>query len=106
MYSLSTFSAFPMPSMILFKLPLFIAGMLIYKAVSEHKKIYILIAMIAPFIALVIKLSISYKQVIIEEMLILGMMTLLIEHKSQLPVKEDSRCCKKSALASCKPVFR
>ncbi|HDU6134404.1 TPA: acyltransferase [Klebsiella aerogenes] len=81
------FSAFPMPSMILFKLPLFIAGMLIYKAVSEHKKIYILIAMIAPFIALVIKLSISYKQVIIEEMLILGMMTLLIEHKASSPLK-------------------
>lgn len=43
--------------------------------------------MIAPFIALVIKLSISYKQVIIEEMLILGMMTLLIEHKASSPLK-------------------
>ncbi|MEL0553723.1 acyltransferase [Raoultella lignicola] len=81
------FSKFPMPSMILFKLPLFISGMLIYRAVSENKTVYVLVAMLAPFAALATGYFSSPIRMVIEELLILGMATLLIQHSSKSKLK-------------------
>jgi peptidoglycan/LPS O-acetylase OafA/YrhL len=77
------FNQFPMPSMILFKLPLFISGMLIYQATRENKKIYILIAMLSPLAALIMGYFTSPIRMVIEELIILGMATLLMQHNNQ-----------------------
>lgn len=77
------FSAFPRPSMILFKLPLFIAGMLIYKSVSENKRHYILIALLAPLFSWFIGYFISRGLVVIEIFIILGLAGLLMKHEDK-----------------------
>lgn len=74
------FSAFPRPSMIIFKLPMFLAGMLIYKSVSENKKHYIIIAMLAPLFSWFMGYFISRGLVVIEVFLIIGLAVLLIKH--------------------------
>ncbi|WP_233221909.1 acyltransferase [Serratia sp. Nf2] len=74
------FSAFPRPSMIIFKLPIFLAGMLIYKSVSENRKHYVIIAMLAPLFSWFIGYFISRGLVVIEMFLIIGLAVLLINH--------------------------
>lgn len=74
------FSQFPMPSMILFKLPLFIAGMLIYKSISENKRLYLLVALLAPVSAIAMGYFISPIRMVIECGIILSMAMLLNKH--------------------------
>lgn len=88
------FSTFQMPSMILFKLPLFLSGMLIYKASSEDRTAYILTAMIAPLTTILMSFSISKIQFIINESLIVGMSILMMEHKIK-PLQLISHTTKK-----------
>lgn len=80
------FSQFPMPSMILFKLPLFIAGMLIYKSVSERKKLYLFAALLAPIAAIMMGYFISPIRMLIEGGIILGMTILLTPHSRKSAV--------------------
>ncbi|MFE1281926.1 acyltransferase family protein [Klebsiella aerogenes] len=81
------FSAFPMPSMILFKLPLFISGMLLYKAVAENRKIYVMVALLSPLAAFLMGYFTSPIRMIIEVMIILGMSILLMPHSDKSPLK-------------------
>lgn len=81
------FAAFPMPSMILFKLPLFISGMLLYKAVAENSKIYVMVALLSPLAAFLMGYFTSPIRMIIEIMIILGMSTLLMPHSEKSPLK-------------------
>uniref|UniRef100_A8GE29 Acyltransferase 3 n=1 Tax=Serratia proteamaculans (strain 568) TaxID=399741 RepID=A8GE29_SERP5 len=74
------FSSFPRPSMIIFKLPMFLAGMLIYKAVSDNKNHYVIIAMLAPLFSWFMGYFISRGLVVIEVFLIIGLAALLIKH--------------------------
>lgn len=74
------FSAFPRPSMILFKLPLFIAGMLIYKSVVENKKHFIIIALLAPLFSWFMGYFMSRGLVVIEMFIIIALATLLMKH--------------------------
>ncbi|HBX8225961.1 acyltransferase family protein [Klebsiella pneumoniae] len=82
-FFLEYFSAFEMPSMILFKLPLFISGMLIYKAVSESKKMYVLTALLSPVTAYAMGYFISPIRMVIECFLIIGMAMLLMPYDNK-----------------------
>ncbi|EPK7571290.1 acyltransferase family protein [Klebsiella michiganensis] len=86
------FSEFTRPSMIVFKLPLFISGMLIYKAAAEKKFLYSLVALLAPVSALAIGYLITPLRMAIEIFIVLGMATLLFPHKngSLLKIISDS----------------
>ncbi|HBT2488822.1 TPA: acyltransferase [Klebsiella aerogenes] len=77
------FSAFPRPSMILFKLPLFISGMLIYKSVMENKKHFILIALLAPLFSWFMGYFMSRGLIIIEMFIIIALATLLMKHREK-----------------------
>ena len=66
-------AAFPMPSMILFKLPLFVSGMLLYKAVAEKSKIYVVVALLSPLSAFLTGYFTSPIKMIIQLMIISGM---------------------------------
>ncbi|EUL97445.1 acyltransferase family protein [Klebsiella aerogenes] len=81
------FNEFTRPSMIAFKLPLFIAGMLIYKAASDSKIYYSLIALIAPISALGIGFLITPTRMVIEIIIVAGMAILLYPHKNKSPFK-------------------
>ncbi|WNN73395.1 acyltransferase [Kluyvera cryocrescens] len=76
------FSKFSMPSMIAFKLPLFISGMLIYKASMEKQLSYSIIAMMAPMLTLFSGYFISNFQFIIDELMILGLSVLMTQIKT------------------------
>ncbi|CAH0167826.1 hypothetical protein SRABI106_00816 [Rahnella aquatilis] len=86
------FSEFTRPSMIAFKLPLFISGMLIYKAAVEKKFSFSLVALLAPVSALAIGYLITPLRMVIELFIVLGMATLLFPHQngSLLKVISDS----------------
>ncbi|EPG9045448.1 acyltransferase family protein [Klebsiella aerogenes] len=89
------FSSFPMPSMILFKLPLFLSGMLIYKAVSENKVNYIFWALLAPFVAHLMGYFTSPIRMTLEALIIIAMSLLLMPHKNNFPLKNFFNFVKK-----------
>ncbi|SAS42958.1 acyltransferase family protein [Klebsiella pneumoniae] len=84
------FSEFTRPSMIAFKLPLFISGMLIYKAAAEKNLIYISVALLAPLSAFAIGYLISPLRVIIELFIIFAMAMLLFPHKDDSLLKKTA----------------
>ncbi len=71
------FEAFPMPSMILIKLPFFIAGMLISQAIRYQKVYYLALALLAPVIAWQMRIAENHLRLIVECLLIVGMTGLL-----------------------------
>ncbi len=71
------FEAFPMPSMILIKLPFFIAGMLISQAVRHRKMRYLALALLAPIIAWQMRIAENHLRLIVECLLIVSMAGLL-----------------------------
>ncbi len=71
------FEAFPMPSMILIKLPFFIAGMLISQAVRYQKGYYMALALLAPVVAWQMRIAENHLRLIVECLLILSMTGLL-----------------------------
>ncbi|EPG6145183.1 acyltransferase family protein [Klebsiella pneumoniae] len=89
-------AAFPMPSMILFKLPLFVSGMLLYKAVTEKSKIYVVVALLSPLSAFLTGYFTSPIKMIIELMIISGMSILLMPHSDKSPLKNIVSFAKKT----------
>ncbi len=71
------FNAFPMPSMILIKLPLFIAGMLISHAVMQKDLRYCVLALLAPVIAWQMHIAETHLRLVAECVMITGMTLLL-----------------------------
>lgn len=71
------FNAFPMPSMILIKLPLFIAGMLISHAVMQRNLRYCALALLAPVIAWQMHIAETHLRLVAECVMITGMTLLL-----------------------------
>ncbi|ATF91990.1 O-acetyltransferase OatA [Cedecea neteri] len=71
------FNAFPMPSMILIKLPLFIAGMLISHAVMQRNLRYCALALLAPVIAWQMHIAETHLRLMAECIMIAGMTLLL-----------------------------
>lgn len=75
------FEAFPMPSMILIKLPLFIAGMLVSQAVRTRKIYFLALALLAPVIAWQMRIAVNPLRLICECVLIVGLASLLWNHQ-------------------------
>lgn len=71
------FNAFPMPSMILIKLPLFLAGMLISHAVMQNNLRYCALALLAPVIAWQMHIAETHLRLLAECVMITGMTLLL-----------------------------
>lgn len=67
------YTAFPMPSMILIKLHIFIAGMLMAEAVRQRKPLFIGLALLAPVVSALMNIRMDSVQVCVEALLILGM---------------------------------
>ncbi|AJZ90143.1 acyltransferase [Cedecea neteri] len=71
------FDAFPMPAMILIKLPLFIAGMLISHAVMQRNLRYCALALLAPVIAWQMHIAETHLRLMAECIMLAGMTLLL-----------------------------
>ncbi|ELY5828458.1 acyltransferase family protein [Cronobacter turicensis] len=71
------FEAFPMPSMILIKLPLFVAGMLIAAAVRDHRRLLLLLAFLAPVLAWQMHIAVTPVRLIAQCVMIAGLGALL-----------------------------
>lgn len=71
------FNAFPMPSMILIKLPMFIAGMLISQAIRHRQIRYMGLALLAPVVAWQMRIAENHLRLIMECLLIAIMTGLL-----------------------------
>jgi peptidoglycan/LPS O-acetylase OafA/YrhL len=67
------YTAFPMPSMILIKLHIFIAGMLMAEAVRQRRPLFIALALLAPVVSALMNIRMDSQQIIVEALLILGM---------------------------------
>ncbi|WP_312628058.1 acyltransferase [Scandinavium sp.] len=67
------YTAFPMPSMILIKLHIFIAGMLVAEAVRQRRILFIALALLAPVVSAMMNIRMDSMQVFIEALMILGM---------------------------------
>jgi len=67
------YTAFPMPSMILIKLHVFIAGMLMAEAVRQRRIVFLGLALLAPVVSALMNIRMDAPQVIVEALLILGM---------------------------------
>lgn len=61
--------------------------MLLYKAVAENSKIYVMVALLSPLAAFLMGYFTSPIRMIIEIMIILGMSTLLMPHSEKSPLK-------------------
>ncbi|WP_126355681.1 acyltransferase family protein [Cedecea lapagei] len=77
------FNAFPMPSMILIKLPLFIAGMLISHAVIQRNIRYCALALLAPVIAWQMHIAETHLRLAAECVMIVGMAMLLWQYQGE-----------------------
>jgi peptidoglycan/LPS O-acetylase OafA/YrhL len=67
------YTAFPMPSMILIKLHVFIAGMLMAEAVRQRRLLFIVLALLAPVVSALMNIRMDSTQVFFEALMILGM---------------------------------
>ncbi|WP_279045226.1 acyltransferase family protein [Cedecea davisae] len=74
------FESFPMPSMILIKLPLFIAGMLISRVVMHNNLRYCALALLVPVIAWQMHIAENHLRLVAECVMIIGMTVLLWPH--------------------------
>ncbi|UQY44882.1 acyltransferase family protein [Mixta hanseatica] len=75
------YEAFIMPSMILIKLHMFIAGMLMAEAVRKKQLGYLLLALIAPVVSTIIAIGVSKLQIVFEAGMIIGMTAVLWQHR-------------------------
>ncbi|WP_034916885.1 acyltransferase [Erwinia sp. 9145] len=74
------YEAFPMPSLILIKLNIFLSGMLLAEAVRNRKILYVALALLGPVASVVIGLEAIKLQVVMEVAMILGMAAILWQH--------------------------
>lgn len=77
------FTAFPMPSMILIKLHIFIAGMLMAEAVRQRSLLFIGLALLAPVVSALMNIRMDGVQVFFEALMILGMTGVLWQWQQQ-----------------------
>ena len=77
------FEAFPMPSMILIKLHMFIAGMLMAEAVRQGRIVYMLLALLAPVVSALLNIRMDSVQVFFEVLMIVGMTGILWRYQSK-----------------------
>lgn len=82
------FNAFPMPSMILIKLPLFLAGMLISQAIRHGQIRYMGLALLAPVVAWQMRIAENHLRLIMECLLIAGMTGLLWQPQKRTRLTE------------------
>ncbi len=75
------YDAFPMPSLILIKLHMFMAGMLVAAAVRERKLGYLLLALIGPVVTVLLRIEMSKLQVILQAVMIIGMAAILWQYQ-------------------------
>ncbi|QKJ87739.1 Acyltransferase [Paramixta manurensis] len=75
------YQAFEMPSLILIKLHMFIAGMLLAEAVRRKNIGFVLLALIAPVFSAIIAIGVSKLQIIFEAAMIIGMAAVLWQYK-------------------------
>ena len=67
------YDAFPMPSMILIKLHMFIAGMLMAEAVRNRRLLLVLLALLAPCVSAIMNIRMDAVQIAFEALMIVGM---------------------------------
>lgn len=67
------YESFPMPSMILIKLHMFIAGMFMAEAVRLRRMLFVVLALLAPVVSDLLNIRMDDVQVAVEALLILGM---------------------------------
>ncbi|MCS2158884.1 acyltransferase [Scandinavium sp. H11S7] len=67
------YDAFPMPSMILIKLHMFIAGMFMAEAVRRRRVLFVVLALLAPVVSDLLNIRMDDVQVTVEALMILGM---------------------------------
>ncbi|MGL4724356.1 MAG: acyltransferase family protein [Scandinavium sp.] len=67
------YEAFPMPSMILIKLHMFIAGMLMAEAVRQRRLLFVLLALLAPVVSAIMNIRMDSVQIFFEAFMIVGM---------------------------------
>ncbi|MBP2167441.1 peptidoglycan/LPS O-acetylase OafA/YrhL [Erwinia toletana] len=77
----SYYEAFAMPSMILIKLHMFMAGMLLAEAVRKKHPGYLLAALIAPVLSAVISSDLSKLAIVMEAVMIIGMAAILWQYR-------------------------
>ncbi|RWR01228.1 acyltransferase [[Pantoea] beijingensis] len=76
------YEAFSMPSMILLKLHMFMAGMLLAEAVRKHSLSYILLALISPLISIIMMPHVNKLQIVLEAAMIVGMSAILWQYRA------------------------
>lgn len=77
----SFYEAFSMPSMILIKLHMFIAGMLLAEAVRRKQLSFVLLALIAPVASAIINIRMGKLEIIFEALMIIGMAMVLWQNR-------------------------
>lgn len=75
------YDAFPMPSLILIKLHMFMAGMLLAAAVRERKLVYLLLALVAPVVTVLLRIEMNKLQVLLQGAMIVGMAAILWQYQ-------------------------
>lgn len=75
------YEAFIMPSMILIKLHMFMAGMLMAEAVRKKQLGYMLLALLAPVVSAIIAIGVSKLQIVFEAGMIIGMTAVLWQYQ-------------------------
>lgn len=71
------YDAFPMPSMILIKLHMFIAGMFLARAVGDGKRGFVILALLAPLVSVLLNIRMDSTQVAMEAVMIVMMAGIL-----------------------------
>lgn len=85
------FEAFPMPSMLLIKLHMFIAGMFIARAVILRRPLYAGMALLSPVVSTVMNIRMDGTQIITEALMITGMVWLLWPYQQRGWLQRTSR---------------
>jgi Predicted acyltransferases len=75
------YEAFAMPSMILIKLHMFIAGMLMAEAVRRRRLLFVALALLAPVVSALLNIRMDSVQIGFEALMILGMSGVLWQHQ-------------------------
>ncbi|ORM84669.1 hypothetical protein HA44_04860 [Mixta gaviniae] len=86
------YEAFIMPSMILIKLHMFMAGMLMAEAVRKKQLGYMLLALLAPVVSAIIAIGVSKLQIVFEAGMIIGMTAVLWQYQPGALMAKSSNC--------------
>lgn len=84
----SYYDAFSMPSLILIKLHMFIAGMFLAEAVRKKQLSYVLLALIAPLVSAIMNIRMGKIELVFEAAMIIGMAMVLWQYKSDAKMEK------------------